>query len=72
MATLSINDMREVVESAYASSSWVRKVRDMPDVQVIAIYRKIIERVQKQPLKPARMAPEKTVDVLVENQLSFL
>lgn len=72
MATISINDMREVVESAYASSSWVRKVRDMPDVQVIAIYRKLIERVQKPPLKPVRSTAVEHVDILVENQLSFL
>lgn len=72
MATLSINDMREVVESAYASSSWVRKVLDMPDVQVIAIYRKMVEKAVRTREKPIREPVTKSVDILMENQLSFL
>ena len=46
MMTLSIDDMRDVVESAYTNSSWVGKVRDMPDVQIIAIYRRLVETIK--------------------------
>lgn len=72
MATLSINDMREVVESAYTNSSWARKVRDMPDVQVIAIYHRLVEKARKQGLKEVSEVCKKDVDILTENQLSFL
>lgn len=72
MASMSIEDMREVVESAYVSSNWVRKVRRMPDEQVVAIYYAMLEKARKNASERVREPSKKQVDILKENQLSFL
>ena len=72
MASMSIEDMREVVESAYVSSNWVRKVRRMPDGQVVAIYYAMLVKARKNASERVTEPSEKQVDILKENQLSFL
>ena len=39
---MSIAQMREELLKLYASDSWRRKVKTMPDYQVLAIYRRKI------------------------------
>lgn len=54
---MSIDNMRSHVENAYDSDSWKRKVRLMPDNQVIAIYKSLLNRGQLEKKKPKKKPP---------------
>lgn len=39
---MSINRMRELVAAAYPGPGWKSKVKNMPDDQIIAVYRRLV------------------------------
>ena len=43
---MTISGMREHISKVYNTDTWHKKVRDMPDGQVIAIYHTMVERGQ--------------------------
>lgn len=38
---MSIDQMREAIKKAYRSPKWTRKVNNMPDNQVVAIFKNL-------------------------------
>ena len=83
MATLSVEQMRGLLYSAYHGARWTRKVEAMSDHQVIAVYRrmaakgafdrssgKAVERTAKEPREDAREARVK-FDTHAGEQLSI-
>lgn len=44
---MSVEQMRNHILMAYSGDNWKKKVNKMPDVQVIAIYHKIIKKEEK-------------------------
>ncbi len=42
--SLTVSQMREKIREAYSSDSWAKRVRNMPDDQVIAIYYKFLKQ----------------------------
>ena len=43
---MTVSGMREHISEVYDADKWHRKVREMPDCQVIAIYHTMVERGQ--------------------------
>ena len=60
---MTVSGMREHVSRAYDADKWRKRVQDMPDRQVIAIYRTMIKRGQ--------LPPKKKKDTLKCKQLSI-
>ena len=48
---MDVRGMREYVSGMYLSDTWKNRVKLMPDRQVIAIYKRMVQRGQK-PEKP--------------------
>ena len=64
---MKVEDMRQAVIAAYSGPSWRLKVQVMPDRQVIAIFRSMVEegrlspkgKVIKKPHQPTTEKPKK-------------
>lgn len=57
MATIrNIEDMRGYVMDAYPSMNWKRKVSDMSDPQVVAVYHSLLGRKKKE--EPKKEEPK--------------
>ena len=55
-----ISEMRQELYSRYPGKMWKKKVSKMPDTQVIAVYRSMQERKQREEMKQQqpRLFPE--------------
>lgn len=62
MNAMTVPQMRYVIHDAYPSSKWKRKVLNMPDDQVIAVYHKLLNSGKLDP-KPTKPTTSKQIDI---------
>ena len=66
---MGVEQMREAIADAYLSETWKRKVSNMPEDQVMAIYFKFKEagKLDRPPAKPKKKYVSPRIDV-VQNE----
>lgn len=62
MAYLSVDEMRQAIKKPYSGVGWARRVANMHDMQVIAVYYKFLEegKFDRKPL-PVNKKEEKQI-----------